>query len=198
MDQVKPWVVAVMGVVVIVLIAMVLILMNRKTGQNSPAAAGVTGQGKVGTVVPKGEDIFRPENEKALATVEGGTREKVQEQIATPNENAVNVPKNVAVPTTVVESSVSAFRHFDLSANGNVYSPNTIVVNEGDVVDVSFTPGDKSYDVSFPDFGIYRAAQKGQLTHLQFEASHFGEYKFLCANTCGSAKVEGKLVVNKK
>ena len=129
--------------------------------------------------------------------MQGGTREVLQTKIATPGEGATSTNKDVAVPTTVVQTGPSAFRHFDLSANGNAYSPSTIVVNEGDVIDLNFTAVDKNYDMFLPDFGISKAAAKGETVKLQFQGYPFGEYKFYCKDSCGSAKVEGKLIVNK-
>ncbi|MEK7651036.1 MAG: cupredoxin domain-containing protein [Patescibacteria group bacterium] len=157
-----------------------------------------TGSGTAKTGAPKGQDSMRPENAKALQTVQGGTREVVQTKIATPGEGATSAGKGVAVPTTVVQTGPAAFRHFDISASGNDYSPNIIVVNEGDVIDLNFTAVDKGYDIFFSDFGIYKAAAKGELVKLQFQGNPYGEYKFYCKDSCGGAKVEGKLIVNKK
>lgn len=165
---------------------------------NRGGQTGIIG-GPSGTVgAPKGQDAMRPENKDALQTVQGGTREVVQTKIATPGEGASSTTKGVAVPTTVVQTGPSAFRHFDISASGNTYSPNIIVVNEGDVIDLNFTAVDGKYDLFFPDFGIYKAAAKGEIVKLQFQGNPFGEYKFYCKDSCGSAKVEGKLIVNKK
>ena len=195
MENKKPFVFAVVGVVVVVIIALVAVSL-KNGGVGGPAGGGAV-RGKAGVVV-KGGDTFRPENEKALSTVEGGTREKVAENIATPTEGSTAAPKNVAVPTVVVATGPSSFRHFDITASGNAYSPSTIVVNEGDVIDVSFTASDKAYDIFFSDFGVYKSAAKGQKVSLQFQGYPFGQYKFMCKDACGGAKVEGKLVVNKK
>jgi heme/copper-type cytochrome/quinol oxidase subunit 2 len=195
MPDKKPLIIAVVGVVVVIIVAVVAVSLKKGAGPSTGGVKGVVGKGGV---VVKGEDAFRPENAKALGTVEGGTREVVQERIATPGENAAAVPANVAVPTTVVETGPSAFRHFDISATGNAYSPSTIVVNEGDVIDLSFTATDRDYDIFFPDFGVYKAAKKGQTVKLQFQGYPFGQYAFRCSESCGSAKVEGKLIVNKK
>ena len=51
----------------------------------------------------------------------------------------------------------------------------------------------------FPDFGVYKAASKGQTVKLQFQGYPYGSYAFRCADVCGgTVKVEGKLIVNKK
>ena len=71
------------------------------------------------------------------------------------------------------------------------------MVNEGDVIDLNFTAVDKGYDIFFSDFGIYKVCMKGELVKLQFQGNPYGEYKFYCKDSCGGAKVEGKLIVNK-
>ena len=140
MENKKPLVIAVVGVVVIVIVALVVVSL-KKSGPSASGGGGVkTG---AGGVVVKGEDTFRPENAKALETVEGGTREKVEEKVATPDQGATNAPANVAVPSLVVNTGNSSFRKFDITASGNKFSPSTIVVNEGDVIDIAFTAGDR-------------------------------------------------------
>mgnify|MGYP001572142523 CR=1 FL=1 len=188
----------IIGVVaVVVVVGLVWWGLSNQGGQTGTGTGG--GPGTAGkAVAPKGQDAMRPENADALQTVQGGTREVVQTKIATPGEGASSTNKDVAVPTTVVQTGPSAFRHFDISASGNKYSPNTIVVNEGDVIDLNFTAVDGKYDLFFPDFGIYKAAAKGETVKLQFQGNPYGEYKFYCKDSCGGAKVEGKLIVNKK
>ncbi|MBM3257602.1 MAG: hypothetical protein FJY98_04820 [Candidatus Liptonbacteria bacterium] len=189
MENKKPIVVAVVGVVVIVVIALIAVSMKR---------GGLGGGGTKPPGAPKGEDVFRPENEKALATVEGGTRQVVEERIATPEQNATTSRKDVAVPTIVVDTGPSSFRHFDITASGNKFNPAILVVNEGDVIDLGFTAEGKAYDIFFPDFGVYKAAKAGETVKLQFQGYPFGSYKFNCKEACGGATVEGKLIVNKK
>ncbi len=184
-------------IAVVVVVGLAWWGLSNRGGQASPTGAGPGTAGKA-AVAPKGQDSLRPENSNALQTVQGGTREVVQTKIATPGEGASSTSKGVAVPTTVVQTGPSAFRHFDISANGNAYSPNTIVVNEGDVIDLSFTAVDKSYDMFLPDFGIIKTAAKGETVKIQFQGYPYGEYKFYCKTACGSADVSGKLIVNKK
>ena len=70
------------------------------------------GFGTAKTGAPKGQDSMRPENAKALQTVQGGTREVVQTKIATPGEGATSAGKGVAVPTTVVQTGPAAVPSF--------------------------------------------------------------------------------------
>ncbi|MCR4328016.1 MAG: cupredoxin domain-containing protein [Patescibacteria group bacterium] len=186
MEDKKPLVVGIVGVIVVIVIALIAVSLKQ----------GSTVSPRTGGVEVKGEDTFRPENENALGTVEGGTREKVQEKIATPEEGDTATPANVAVPTTVVDTGKSSFRHFDIAVTGNNYNPSTIVVNEGDVIDISLTAEDKDYNIFFPDFGVYKEVIKGQTGKLQFQGYPFGQYKFVCDECTPS--FEGKLIVNEK
>ena len=73
MENKKPLVFAVVGVAVVVIVALVAVSLKR-SGMGGPVAGGGAVKPGAGGVVVKGEDAFRPENEKALGTVEGGTR----------------------------------------------------------------------------------------------------------------------------
>lgn len=144
-----------------------------------------------------GTDTFRPEQENALPTVEGGTRIVVDETIKTPEVGASSTPTDVAVPTNVLETGPSAFRQFEMKGEGGKYVPSTLVVNEGDVIDINFTAVDAKYNVFFPDFGVYRTIEKGTSMKIQFQGYPFGKYGFYCKDICGS-EVTGTLIVNQK
>lgn len=145
-----------------------------------------------------GTDTFRPEQKDALPTVEGGTRVVSDTNIATPEIGASSTaPKDVAVPTNVLQTGESAFRQFEMKGEGGKYTPSTLVVNEGDVIDINFTSVDATYNVFFPDFGVYRTIEKGKSTKIQFQGYPFGKYGFYCKDICGK-DVTGTLIVNKK
>jgi len=144
-----------------------------------------------------GADTFRQGQENALPTVEGGTRIVSDETIKTPEVGASTTPKDVAVPTNVLETGPSAFRQFEMKGEGGKYVPSTLVVNEGDVIDINFTAVDAKYNVFFPDFGVYRTIEKGASMKIQFQGYPFGKYGFYCKDICGK-EVTGTLIVNKK
>ncbi len=144
-----------------------------------------------------GDDPFRPENKNALQTIEGGTREKIANDVKTPDVNATGTPKNVATPTNVVETGNIAFRQFTIQGNGGAFVPSTIVVNEGDVVDLTLQAVDGDYSVFFSDFGVYGIAKKGETKKIQFQAPSYGKYTFVCNDVCKSV-ISGTLIVNKK
>lgn len=146
---------------------------------------------------PKGPDIFRPENPKALPTIEGGTRETLKEKIETPEAGATPKSTDVAVPVNVSQIGTAAGRTFEIKGENGAFSPNTIVVNELDIITVNLSAVDDAYSISFPDFGVYLKVEKGASARRQFQAYPFGEYVFSCSDVC-KTPVSGKLIVNKK
>ncbi|MCL4404023.1 cupredoxin domain-containing protein [Patescibacteria group bacterium] len=130
-----------------------------------------------------------------LPTVEGGTRQAITSQIPTPSADATNVPSNVAVPTSVQQTGAIAERSFIITGTGGKFSPNTIVVNQGDVVNLTLVAADAAYNIFFPDFGVTITAKKGQTVSAQFQPANYGQYKFYCKDVC-SGSPEGTLVVN--
>ena len=136
-----------------------------------------------------------PNVANALPTVQGGTRQAVQEHIATPGLNATGTPANIAIPTTVQQTGVIAARSFTITGTGGKFSPNTIVVNEGDVISLTLKAEDGTYNIFFPDFGVTLTAPKGGTATAQFQPSTYGQYQFYCDKVC-SGKPTGTLIVN--
>jgi|YelNatPaOPRAMG01_1025707.scaffolds.fasta_scaffold62196_3 hypothetical protein len=144
--------------------------------------------------------LSKSTNTNALVTVPGGTREIIQEKIATPDVGS-NVPQNVAKPTNVLATDASDLRQFEIKAQNGKYDPSIIVVNEGDLVNIVLNAIDGDYNMYFPDFGNTIMAKKGALGRGQFTASPYGQYKFFCdpktTPTC-PPNMSGTLIVNKK
>lgn len=152
------------------------------------------------TIEARGEDAFRPGNQSALATVEGGTREKIRTSVLVSDANMAARtarPSEVAVPFAMQKVGEVTLRKFALFGERGSLSPSLVAVNELDIVEFAFTASDRDYAVRFPDFGVYRAVKRGETATFQFQAYPFGEYVFTCAEGC-SAGTGGKLVVNPK
>lgn len=138
----------------------------------------------------------------ATTTNPGSTRQPLTQNIATPAAGDTAAPVNVAVPTNVANlgsgsgTGSMSLRHFIISGLGGQYSPNTIVVNNGDVVDLTLKAVDGAYGIYFPDFGISLTASKGEIAHAQFQTSGVGQYTFYCKDVC-SGNPTGTLIVNK-
>lgn len=134
--------------------------------------------------VLKGEKGKAPIEEGAPAEEVGEavipTREEVPENIVVPEVGA-EVEEDVAVPQTVAETTPGAetkLRHFEIKAENNLYTPSTIIVNKGDLIDIEFKAVDKKYDFVLPDYGIEQVAEPGQRKFINFQAVNEGKFLF--------------------
>ncbi len=193
----NPKKLSLIGIVIgLIVLGGLIFVANTKKGKEGSENSAAN---QVKTASP---DVFRPGVEKALPTVQGGTREVIKEIIKTPEPNAkpTEVPKEVAIPKSAVEvtgaSGSASIRTFEIKAENGKYEPSVFVVNNLDMLTIEFTAVDDAYNLFFPDFGVYIASAKGETKKRQFQASPTGEYKFSCRD-CGK-EIEGKLIVNQK
>lgn len=124
-----------------------------------------------------------------------GTREETlapnggaptQSKTIVPELNSL-APSNVAKPTLVAPASPGApesLRKFSLKIENNKFSPDTVIVNKGDVIQLSIIALDKNYDFTQPDFGFKKSIPKGQTQEIGFQASAVGKFTFFCS-ACG-------------
>ena len=141
----------------------------------------------------------RARNPNALPTVDGGTREKILQAIETPEEGSTST-EDTAIPrytTDAGKKGEASFRVFNVEVRGGAFIPQTIVVNDRDLVKLEIRAEDADYDIFFPDFGVYKELPEGKLATLQFQATPFGKYNFFCKNTC-EKEVRGTLIVNER
>ncbi len=85
-------------------------------------------------------------------------------------------------------------QEINIQVNGS-YSPDTIVVEKGQLVRLNFYRDETascSEQVIFSDFGIARDLPAYKTTSIEFTPSKTGEFPF----TCGMRMMRGKLVVN--
>jgi heme/copper-type cytochrome/quinol oxidase subunit 2 len=146
-------------------------------------------------IAPRANGQFVPEGSSSLPTVAGGTRHTITENIPTPGPNATNTPANVAIPTTVQQTGAIALRNFIITGTGGKFSPNTIVINQGDVINLTLVSADATYNIFFPDFGVTLTVPKGSAGSAQFQPPNYGQYQFYCKDVCASSPV-GILIVN--
>jgi len=113
------------------------------------------------------------------------TREAAPQNIVVPDQNTKNVPQNVALPDVVTPSSpTSNLRSFEIKAQNDEFTPNTVVVKLNDYTRINITAVDKNYDLTQPDYGIKLAIPKGQTKVLELTVSATGKFTFYCAS-CG-------------
>lgn len=121
------------------------------------------------------------------------TREASPKDIVVPNKDSKIFPENVAKPSIVAPGSPtnnSSYRSFDIKAVNNEFTPNTIIVNEGDTMNINVTAVDKDYDFTQPDFGFKMVIKRGKTEKIQatFPVGASGKFTFYCASCGGPAK----------
>lgn len=126
-----------------------------------------------------------PGDETELAPI---TREDAPRNVVVPDAGSENVPENVAVPQQVSSAPGFTLRKFALRIEDGKFSPDTVIVNVGDTVDLSITAVDGDYDFTQPDFGFKAAITRGTTQSIQFGATAAGQFKFFCASCGGPEK----------
>lgn len=167
------------GVVVIIILLAGFYYYGKNAGDEQPAPGGA---------VPEASSTGR----------QSVTKEAVPKDIKIP-EVGEKVSAEVAAPSVVTPAApgVSAkFRKFAIKGEGGVFNPSTIIAKKGDTVHVDFTAMDKTYDITFPDYGMKQTAEKGQTKILEFQALTTGKFTYYC-ESCGglNSKAKGYIIV---
>ena len=118
-----------------------------------------------------------------VTAVPGGT--------VAPNAGATNAPSNVAVPAVQSAGDPSgdvSYRSFNISISGGVYSPSTVIVKQGDTVNLELTAADANYAFTQPNLGFDIPIAKGKTQRIQFAALQVGDFIFYCASCGGPSK----------
>ncbi len=112
--------------------------------------------------------------------------------IQVPEENATSAPSGVAIPSLVSTAGPSAtnvsYRVFNLNVSSAGFSPDTIIVRQGDTMHINVTAIGGNYDFTQQDYGVSIAIPKGQTKFLQFDAVSTGKFTFYCKSCGGPAK----------
>ncbi len=110
--------------------------------------------------------------------------------LTVPDVNSV-VPENVAKPVVVMPAAPDSkikLRIFNIEARDNKFFPDTVIVNQWDVVRLSLTATDKTYDFYWPDYGVKQTVKKGERKQVGFQATRSGKFAFYCERCGGPAK----------
>jgi heme/copper-type cytochrome/quinol oxidase subunit 2 len=113
------------------------------------------------------------------------TRGEVPDNVVVPGTTST-VSGDVAKPTNVIQvrPDGSSLREFKIQASGNDFNPSTIIVKQGDSIQISLTAVDKDYDFTQPDYGFNTKVSKGQTRTFPFDATAGGKFTFFC-KSCG-------------
>ena len=118
------------------------------------------------------------------------TREPAPANVVVPSQTSSDVPKNVALPEVVSgnPNQNSSFRSFDIKADSNKFTPDTVIVRQGDTLNMNVTAVDKDYDIFQPDYGTKVRIPKGTAQKVQFQATDSGKFLFYCVSCGGPSK----------
>ncbi len=127
------------------------------------------------------------------------TRSAVPANMVVPGAGATGTPQGVAVPQISIPAAPGVqaqLRVFNISAEKGVFTPSTVIANEGDTVRINFTAVDKTYDMTVPDLNLRQTAQKGETKILEFGANPSGKFTYYC-ESCGglNSSATGFIVV---
>lgn len=160
--------------VVIVVIAVVFLLHPGSPASTPVASTGTTAQSTTASS-PNAVDA---------------TRALVPVNIIVPGVGQA-VASSVAPPQVVAPANshtTSEYRSFNIKADDNEFTPSTIIVNQGDIVNIVITAVDKAYDFTQPDYGFKQPIPAGQSKTIQFGATAAGKFTFYCSSCGGPAK----------
>ncbi len=154
------------------------------------------------TGIKRNQTVPAPATSETAPGVSGGgspTRAPAPEHIVVPDKTSANIPQNVAKPSVQAPANPlnsATFRGYAIRAANGAFSPDTIIVKQGDTVHLELTAVDKDYDFTQPDYGLTIPMPRGQAKSFQFDATATGKFTFFC-KSCGgpSQGPTGSLVV---
>lgn len=96
------------------------------------------------------------------------------------------------------QTGSDGIKEFTMTAKQWKFDPNTIEVNQGDLVRLSVTSLDVTHGLAIPDYGIDEGLYPGQTVDIEFVADRKGTFPFACSVSCGvgHSGMVGKLIVN--
>lgn len=114
------------------------------------------------------------------------------------NENDSSPEESLSGDVSVKSFPVNSHTLWVIEMKGenNAFEPPTLIVNEGDVVDIRLAAMDRDYEIYLPGLGIYKLVAKGKKSEIQFQAFPAGEHIFGCKAECANPP-RASLVINR-
>jgi cytochrome c oxidase subunit 2 len=137
----------------------------------------------------------------ALAATAGSTALTAQAMGVTaapsppaPAAQPAEKPPAAKPPSGSVENGV---RIIKMTAKKFEFTPNLLVVYQGEKVRLLITAEDGTHGFAMPDFNIEEKLEKGKATPINFTADKPGGHEFHCSIFCGAGhmSMKGELVV---
>jgi heme/copper-type cytochrome/quinol oxidase subunit 2 len=127
----------------------------------------------------------------ATSTATSSTRTGVSVGVTVPDKGASSTAVNVAIPVVQGPGDPAgnvSYRSFNINIQGGAYVPSTVIVKQGDTVNLALTAVDAAYGFTQPDYGFNVVIPKGKTQTIQFQASASGNFTFYCASCGGPSK----------
>ncbi len=112
---------------------------------------------------------------------------------AVPQNATATIPTQTAPAAPNVTEQLGIF-NMTVSASG--FSPATLTVHQGDLVQILVTAVGGDYDIAIPYMGLSATITKGQTQRISFGATSAGTFGFSCDKLCpSSGKISGQIIV---
>lgn len=177
----------IVGVVIIVVVIAIVAVVWYEHPISVPAPGAPGSSGTAST------------NPVASITPSSTTRTAVPANVTVPNKGATSTSSGVAVPAVQSVGDPAGnvqYRSFSINIQSNAFVPDTVIVNQGDTVDLEITAVDANYSFTQPDYGFNAPIAKGKTQRIQFQALQSGNFLFYCSSCGGpSSGPMGHLIV---
>lgn len=105
-------------------------------------------------------------------------------------------PEGTAVPDSVSDYGLTKLRSFTMKIENGVFTPQTFICYQGEMMKIWITAIDKDYDVVQPDNGLRQTIKKGETKFIESQMNDIGKFVFYC-ESCGglNSKAIGYMLV---
>ena len=114
------------------------------------------------------------------------------------NNNKGSNLSGVTIQDVDSQTDSGEIKEFAMTAKQWKFEPNSITVNQGDLVRLKITSIDVAHGIAIPDYRINAYLSPGQIVSIEFTADRAGTFPFACSVSCGvgHSGMGGKLIVN--
>jgi heme/copper-type cytochrome/quinol oxidase subunit 2 len=110
-----------------------------------------------------------------------------------PQNATASIPVQSAPAAPNVSEQLGIF-NMTVSASG--FSPVTLTVHQGDLVQIRVTAVGADYDIVIPYMGLSATVAKGETKQISFGATSSGTFGFSCDKKCpAGGKISGEIIV---
>lgn len=135
-----------------------------------------------------------PDGQEEVSTT---TEEGIPEMTTEIDEDATSTEADEVVEVEGDSESDEQLGMYTVTVSSEGYSPDSLVIEEGTIVSVTFKAQDGTYDFHIPATGNYLQAEAGEEDESSFRINETGTYRFECRDFCpASGKIQGTLQVS--